>query len=200
VRRQSAWLRSRNRCTVGPNQVAKSKSLFSFKVCLTPLYYLAMTTEVSYRAAATSDIDCLLQLMLGLQQDDPWSVPFREEVVRESLRELLINPSVGRVFLICDADSCVGYVVVSFDFSLEYGGRNAWIDELFIRPELRGKGIGSKALDFAVQVARECDAKVLHLEVNRGNPAINLYRRHGFEDHNRSLLSKWLTRKNEENP
>jgi hypothetical protein len=37
------------------------------------------------------------------------------------------------------------------------------------------------------------------LEVNRGNPAINLYRRHGFEDHNRSLLSKWLTRKNEEN-
>jgi GNAT superfamily N-acetyltransferase len=132
-----------------------------------------MTTEVSYRAAATSDIDCLLQLMLGLQQDDPWSVPFREEVVRESLRELLINPSVGRVFLICDADSCVGYVVLSFDFSLEYGGRNAWIDELFIRPELRGKGIGSKALDFAVQVARECGAKVLHLEVNRGNPAIN---------------------------
>jgi GNAT superfamily N-acetyltransferase len=116
------------------------------------------------------------------------------------LCELLINPSVGRVFLICDADSCVGYVVVSFDFSLEYGGRNAWIDELFIRPELRGKGIGSKALDFAVQVARECGAKVLHLEVNRGNPAINLYRRHGFEDHNRSLLSKWLTRKNEENP
>lgn len=75
-----------------------------------------MNTEVSYRAAATSDIDCLLQLMLGLQQDDPWSVPFREEVVRESLRELLINPSVGRGFLICDADFCVGYVVVSFDY------------------------------------------------------------------------------------
>jgi diamine N-acetyltransferase len=94
----------------------------------------------------------------------------------------------------------VGYVVLSFDFSLEYGGKNAWIDELFIRPELRGKGIGSKALDFAVQVARECGAKVLHLEVNRGNPAIHLYRRHGFEDHNRALLSKWLIRKNEENP
>jgi ribosomal protein S18 acetylase RimI-like enzyme len=90
--------------------------------------------------------------------------------------------------------------VLSFDFSLEYGGRNAWIDELFIRPELRGKGVGSKALDFAVQGARECGAKVLHLEVNRGNPAINLYRRYGFEDHNRSLLSKWLTGRNEENP
>ena len=76
----------------------------------------------------------ILPLMLGLQQDDPWSVPFREEVLRESLGELLVNLSAGRVFLICDADSCVGYVVLSFDFSLEYGGRNAWIDELFIRP------------------------------------------------------------------
>lgn len=159
-----------------------------------------MTTELSYRAAATSDIDNLLRLMLGLQQDDPWSVPFREESVRESLCELLANPSLGRVFLVCESDSCVGYVVLSFDFSLEYGGRNAWVDELFIRPEFRGRGIGSKALEFAVEAACECGARVLHLEVNRGNPAIHLYRRHGFEDHSRYLLSKWLTRDSGQNP
>ena len=152
-----------------------------------------MRSEVTIRAAAISDIDCLLELMRGLQQDDPWSVPFRENDVRESLRELLGDASAGHVFLICDADYCIGYLVLSFDFSLEYGGRNAWIDELFIRPEFRGKGIGSNALDFAAQAARDCGAKVLHLEVNRGNPAIDLYRRHGFEDHRRYLLSKWLT-------
>ena len=159
-----------------------------------------MHPEITIRAAAISDVDQLLRMMLGLQQDDPWSVPFREEVVRESLRELLVNPYVGRVLLIHESDSCVGYLVLSFDFSLEYGGKNAWVDELFIRPEFRGRGIGSKTLDFAVEAARDCGAKVLHLEVNRGNPAIDLYRRHGFEDHNRYLLSKWLTRKNEENP
>jgi GNAT superfamily N-acetyltransferase len=159
-----------------------------------------VTTELSYRAAATSDIDTLLHLIQGLQQDDPWSVPFREEQVRESVRELLVNPSAGRVFLVCEPDSCVGYLVLSFDFSLEYGGRNAWIDELFIRPEFHGKGIGSKALDFAIQAARERGAKVLHLEVNRGNPAIDLNRQHGFEDHNRYLLSKWLTGDHGENP
>jgi diamine N-acetyltransferase len=159
-----------------------------------------MTTELSYRAAATSDIDLLLHLMRGLQQDDPWSVPFREDVVRESLRELLTNPSLGRIFLICESDFCVGYLVISFDFSLEYGGRNAWVDEVFIRPEFRGSGMGSKALDFAAQAARERGAKVLHLEVNRGNPAVALYRRHGFEDHDRYLLSKWLTGDGGENP
>jgi hypothetical protein len=89
-----------------------------------------MTTEVSYRAAATSDIDCLLQLMRGLQQDDPWSVPLREEIVRESLRELLVNPSVGRVFLICDADSCVGYVVgIPVKVNIDSGGKPNGIPE-----------------------------------------------------------------------
>jgi len=151
-----------------------------------------MTTEVSYRAALTSDMDSLLQLMRALQQDDPWSVPFREELVRESVQELLLNPFRGRVYLILDADTAIGYLVLSFDFSLEYAGINAWIDELFVRPELRGQGIGSKTLEFAAQAAREHGAKVLHLEVNRGNRAIHLYRRHGFADHDRYLLSKWL--------
>jgi len=146
------------------------------------------------RVAAPADLDILLELIRGLQQDDPWSVPFREEEVRASVYELLLNPSVGRAFLIYQAELCIGYVVLSFDFSLEYGGKNAWIDELFVRPEFRGHGIGSRTLDFAAQTARELGARVLHLEVNRGNPAVELYRRCGFEDHDRYLLSKWLDR------
>jgi diamine N-acetyltransferase len=152
----------------------------------------AMTGRITYRTIAISDIELMLELMRGLQQDDPWSVPFREEVVRKSLCELLGTPSAGRAFLIQDEQLTVGYLVLSFDFSLEYGGKNAWIDELFIRPDFRGKGIGSEALDFAAQTAREAGAKVLHLEVNRGNPAIDLYRRNGFKDHDRFLLSKSL--------
>ena len=151
-----------------------------------------MPTEVTFRTAVTSDIENLLVLMQGLQHDDPWSIPFHENNVRHSLRELIADPTAGRAFLICDAEFCIGYLVLSFDFSLEFGGKNAWIDELFIRPECRGRGIGSKALEFATQAAREFGAKVLHLEVNRGNPAIGLYRRHGFKEHDRYLLSKWL--------
>jgi ribosomal protein S18 acetylase RimI-like enzyme len=170
------------------------------KTARIPYTTVVMHPEITIRAAVISDIDPLLHLMRGLQQDDPWSVPFRENDVRESLRELLGNPSSGRVFSIHESDSCVGYLVLSFDFSLEYRGKNAWVDELFIQPEFRGRGIGSKTLDFAAEAARDCGAKVLHLEVNRENPAIDLYRRHGLEDHNRYLLSKWLTRKNEEAP
>lgn len=148
--------------------------------------------ELSYHAATASDIELLLRLMKSLQQDDPWSVPFREEKVREILQELLESPHAGRAFLIFSGERCVGYLVLSFDFSLEYGGKNAWIDELFVERAFRGKGVGAKTLEFAFQAARECGAKVLHLEVNRGNRAIDLYRRHGFEEHDRYLMSKRL--------
>ncbi|HEV2992557.1 MAG TPA: GNAT family N-acetyltransferase [Candidatus Angelobacter sp.] len=151
------------------------------------------TAGLTYRAAAPGDIDVLLRLMHGFQQDDPWSVPFREEQVRQSLRELLASPSAGRAFLICKDGLCIGYLVLSFDFSMEYGGKNGWIDELFVQREFRGQGVGSRAMDFAVKTARELGAKVLHLEVSRENPAIDLYRRLGFEDHGRYLLSKWLS-------
>jgi len=150
------------------------------------------TSGLTYRAAVPSDINVLLRLMQGLQQDDPWSVPFREEEVRETVRELLVSRSAGRAFLICHGELYIGYLVLSFDFSIEYGGKNAWIDELFVQGEFRGKGVGSEAMNFAVQTAREFGAKFLHLEVNRGNPAIDLYRRFGFEDHDRYLLSKRL--------
>ena len=149
-------------------------------------------TEPSYRVVLASDVDLLLGLMRELQSDDPWSVPFREDEARGSVHQLLQTPSAGRAFFIYQGEVCAGYLVLSFDFSLEYGGKNAWIDELFVRPEFRGKGIGSQAVDFAARTACELGAKVLHLEVNKGNPAINLYRRCGFEDHGRYLLSKWL--------
>ncbi len=121
------------------------------------------TTKPDFRLAEPDDLDILLRLMHGMQQDDPWSVPFREEEVRESVHELLGNPSAGRAFLICYGELSIGYLVLSFDFSLEYGGKNAWIDELFVQREFRGKGVGSKTLDFAIQAAREYGAKVLHL-------------------------------------
>src|SRR5215831_11074890 len=133
--------------------------------------------ELRYRWAESGDVETLLNMMRGLQQDDPWSVAFREEEeVRRSVRELLENPLAGRIFIITSRESSVGYLVLSSDFSLEYGGKNAWIDELFVVPDFRGRGIGADAVEFAAQTAQDSGSKVLHLEVNRGNPAIDLYK------------------------
>jgi diamine N-acetyltransferase len=152
-------------------------------------------SEFTFRAATVDDVDTLIELMHGMQRDDPWSVQFCEDEARKTLGELLATPTAGRMYVITLGGRSAGYLVLSFDFSLEYRGKNAWIDELFVAREFRGKGAGSAAVNFAIEESRALGAKVLHLEVNRGNPAIELYKRHGFEEHDRYLLSKWLVPK-----
>lgn len=139
-----------------------------------------------------SQIDIVVNLMRHMQNDDPWSEPFNESTLRQNLAELLCNSHFGLVYLARDAQALLGYLVICFDYSLEYRGKGAWIDELFVEPSHRGQGIGTHLLDLAERASSEHGARFLHLEVNHGNPAIELYRRRGFIDHQRYLMTKPL--------
>jgi GNAT superfamily N-acetyltransferase len=147
---------------------------------------------ISITVATTGDLELLLPMMRHLQADDPWSEPFHESTVRANLAELLQNPVYGVIYLVREENALIGYLVICFDYSLEYRGKGAWIDELFVDASHRGKGIGTQLLELAETVSREHNAKFLHLEVTHGNPAIELYRRRGFLEHERYLMSKAL--------
>lgn len=138
------------------------------------------------------EVSTLLGLMRALQEDDPWSVPFEDSRVRGAVEKLLAHPEYGRVWLVREDGRTVGYAVMSFDYSLEYGGRNAWVDEIFIAKEARGRGLGERVLEFVEAAAREEGVTAIHLEVNPGNKAIDLYRRLGFEEHERYPMTKML--------
>ena len=147
---------------------------------------------ISITPATADDTGSLLSMMRHMQNDDPWSEPFHESTLRANLAELLQNPVYGVVYIVREEFTPIGYLVICFDYSLEYRGKGAWIDELFVEPSHRGKGIGTQLLDLAETVSREHHAKFLHLEVNHGNRAIELYRRRGFTEHERFLMSKVL--------
>jgi GNAT superfamily N-acetyltransferase len=147
---------------------------------------------VSITRATSSDLELLRPMMRHMQADDPWSEPFHESTLRANLAELLQSPVYGVVYLARKESAPIGYLVICFDYSLEYRGKGAWIDELFIEASHRGQGIGTQLLDLAEAASREHHAKFLHLEVTHGNPAIELYRRRGFLDHQRYLMSKAL--------
>lgn len=138
------------------------------------------------------DVDALVTMMRAMQGDDPWSVEFDAERARKSVELMLSNPYFGTAWLIEDAGRVVGYIVLSWDFSLEYGGRNAWVDEFYIERAARGKGLGARVLAEFEREAKAAGATAVHLEVNEGNRAIELYRRAGYEDHRRYLMTKWL--------
>ncbi len=148
--------------------------------------------HITYPTARPEDLQELLAMMKELQADDPWSCPFEDAVTARVTEHLLRHPELGRVWFIAADGTNVGYIVMAYDYSLEYRGRNAWVDEFFIRSSHRGLGIGTHALEFFAQQAKILGVAVIHLEVNHGNPAIELYRRAGFEDHCRYLMSKWI--------
>jgi diamine N-acetyltransferase len=147
---------------------------------------------VSILPAAPAELDDLLLLMRHMQLDDPWDQSPDESMVRMNLLELLQNSVYGFVHIVRDGQTPVAYLILCFDFSLEYHGKGAWVDELFVESSHRGQGIATQLLELAERVSLEHGAQTLHLEVSHGNPAFELYRRRGFVDHQRYLMTKWL--------
>jgi ribosomal protein S18 acetylase RimI-like enzyme len=100
---------------------------------------------------------------------------------------------IGRVFLITMGGEITGYAVLTFGYSLEFRGRDAFVDELYLRDEYRGRGIGKRALEFLAGVCADNGVCAMRLEVERSNTrAQSVYRKFGFEDHDRYLMTKWL--------
>jgi GNAT superfamily N-acetyltransferase len=57
-----------------------------------------------------------------------------------------------------------GHLVLTFCHSMEYGGRSAFIDDLFVRPELRNRGVGRALVGHARSVCEELGVRAMHLE------------------------------------
>jgi GNAT superfamily N-acetyltransferase len=109
-----------------------------------------------------------------------------------ALAGLVGGDALGRGWLVRLDGLVIGYVVLTWSFSLESGGLDGYVDELFLEPGVRGRGLGARVLALAELEALRLGLLRLYLEVEHGNPAINLYRRAGFVDHRRHLMSKRL--------
>lgn len=133
--------------------------------------------------------------MRSLAEQEPGKIKFDYVTARCTFRQFLSLPNFGRVWLICDGSTLVGYVVLTIGFSFEFHGHDAFIDELYIDVAHRRRGYGRQAVAFVEQQAREMGVTAIHLEADHGNDrAFELYRRTGFEDHDRFLMTKWLSR------
>ena len=89
----------------------------------------------------------------------------------------------------------MGYVVLTLGYSLELLGRDAFIDEFYLRETYRGRGWGRQAIAFVEDAARALGVNSIHLEVTRPNfTAHQIYRKLGFEDREHHLMTKPIAR------
>jgi GNAT superfamily N-acetyltransferase len=145
---------------------------------------------IESRLAGPADADSLVDLMERFYAEERY--PFEREKGRAALLPLLEDSALGRVWVFEDSGALAGYFVLTLGWSIEYGGRDAFVDELFVLTSHRGRGLGKRALQVMVSACRELGVQALHLEVERDNPAAELYRANGFSDHERRLLTRRL--------
>lgn len=140
------------------------------------------------RSAVTEDIPLLVALMTEFYSET--ATPLDSKRAAEAFAALVADDRLGHVWLIQAENDDVGYVVVTFSYSMEFGGRNAFLDDLFIRAAFRGAGLGTAALEEVRAYCADRDVRALHLETGRDNAAAQaLYRSAGFKVTDRQLLT-----------
>jgi len=106
-----------------------------------------------------------------------------------AVSRLLEDPQLGGIWLIEVDAQLAGYIALCRGFSIEFNGFDAFVDEFFLLPAFRGRGIGKTVLAQIGTQARELDIKALHLEVAHDNQAARkLYSGAGFVARDRYLL------------
>ncbi len=141
--------------------------------------------EMSIRRADPSDVELLVQLMAEFYSESGYDLD--QDRAASAFGDLLSDPSLGRVWILGES---VGYVVLTLGYSMEYGGRDAFVDDLFVRKAHRRAGLGSAVSETVLDECREQGVKAIHLVVGRDNVAAQaLYRKFRFADNDRQLLT-----------
>lgn len=116
-------------------------------------------------------------------------IPSTEQERARSIAPLLSDDGLGRAWIILERGQAVGYIAVCFGYSIEFGGRDAFLDEFFIEPAARSRGLGSKVLEAVKNEVAQLGVLAMHLEVARTNlSAKKFYSKAGFKSRERFHL------------
>jgi GNAT superfamily N-acetyltransferase len=130
------------------------------------------------RRGTTGDLASLLPLVSEFCAADGHD--FDEQLVVAGLAPLLGDDAAGQVWVLEDDSGLGGYGVVTWGWSLESGGRDALLDELYVHD--RGRGAGMALLEAILAAARAESASRMFLETEAGNIAARrFYARAGFD-------------------
>ena len=144
-----------------------------------------------FRPFNDSDLPDLQQMILALYREDPPGQKMSRQKIRCTTQELSSHPDKGTITIIHVGETAVGYTIVVYYWSNEYGGNIASIDEFYVKPSWRGKGIGTSFLEYFVS-GNAGKLKGIQVEVTPVNEkALIYYSRNGFSPMaNRHLFMK----------
>ena len=143
------------------------------------------------RIATPNDLAVIVPMMEAFNRFE--AIDWSPATGTPAVERLLGDVSLGVIGLVRIDSRDVGYFVLTWGYDLEWNGRDAFLTELWLEPDFRGRGVGGDVIASIEETAMAHGAKALHLMVRHENVvARRVYERAGFTSPPRAFLTKKL--------
>lgn len=123
--------------------------------------------------------DEVFQMMKVFYSSPAVSTNGSDEIFMSDIQNCINDNPYLEGYVFAEQDKIMGYAMAAKSFSTEFGKPCVWIEDIYIKPDYRGKGIGSQFLDYIEQKYRD---SILRLEVEEDNTAaVHIYKKSGFD-------------------
>src|SRR6201981_2289497 len=140
---------------------------------------MKMPNQFIIRPARVEDVPVILELIRDLATYE--RAPDDVTATEEQLVEVLFGKRpAAEVLLAFEAQAPVGFAVFFYNFSTWLGRPGLYLEDLFVKPEMRGKGYGRALLVELAKIARDHNCGRMEWAVLTWNePAIQFYNKLG---------------------
>ena len=149
-----------------------------------------MPVEIGFATAADlPQLADLLAELFAMEKD------FRPDRAKQigGMRTILDEPELGKLFVLRVDGKVAGMANALFTISTAEGGRALLLEDVIVSLEYRGKGLGRKLVEHVLHWAKLRGIVRVTLLADRDNqPALDFYRRLGFEPSHMTVLRKLL--------
>jgi len=135
---------------------------------------------ITIRKMQRDDSKFVLNMMKKFYTSPAVATNGSEKIFAANVENILSgSPYVDGFIFVIDG-KIIGYGITAHSYATEFGGECIWIEDIYIEPEYRGRGVGTK---FIQHVKKLYPDKIFRLESEKDNSAaVNLYKRLGFKE------------------
>ncbi len=134
--------------------------------------------EITIRDMTAQDKSSVFEMMRVFYASPAVLSNGSDEIFLNDIENCINNNNYLEGYIIENSNDIQGYAMVAKSFSTEFGKPCIWIEDLYIKEQYRGLGIGKKVMEFITQKHTDC---IFRLEVETENEkAIKLYEKCGF--------------------
>jgi GNAT superfamily N-acetyltransferase len=134
---------------------------------------------IEIRKMVSADSDYVREMMRCFYSSDAVATSGSEEIFESDIENCINDSPYLEGYVFWDTGVRIGYAMLAKSFSTEYGRPCIWIEDIYLLPEHRKRGVASMFFDF---LKAEYPGTIQRLEVEDYNTgAIRAYEKNGFD-------------------